>query len=73
MVTVGDHTRLMGQDMMEMGMKWNKMTRMKNHAHSVCMILHEHKVRGGCVCLMGDIPAVFYYSITKMQIYTDAD
>ena len=22
----------------------------------------------GCVCLMGDIPVVFYSSITKMQI-----
>ena len=23
---------------------------------------------GGCVCLMGDIPVVFYSSITRMQI-----
>ena len=45
---VDDHTHLMGQDMMEMGMKWNMM-RMKNHVHSVCTILHVHKVRGGDV------------------------
>ena len=37
---VDDHTRLMGWDMMEMGMKWNMMMRMKNHVH---------KVRGGDV------------------------
>ena len=57
---VDDHTHLMGQDMMEMGMKWNMM-RMKNHVHSVCTILHVHKVKGeGCVCLMGDIPGVSF-------------
>ena len=69
MATVDDYTRSMGWDMMEMGMKWNMMMRMKNHVHSVCTILHVHKVRGGgCVCLMGDIPVVFYSSITKIQI-----
>ena len=36
---------------------------------TLCTILHVHKVRGeGCVCLMGDIPVVFYSSITRMQI-----
>ena len=62
MVTVDDHTCLMGWDTMEMGMKWNRMMRMKNHTHSVCMILHMHEVRGGrgCVCLMGDVPAVSF-------------
>ena len=44
-----DHTHLMGQNMMEMGMKWNMMMRMKNHTHSICMILHMHKVREGDV------------------------
>ena len=74
MATVDDHTCSMGQDMMEMGMKWNMMMewnmmmRMRNHVHSVCTILHMHKVRGGCVGLMGDIPVVFYSSITKMKI-----
>ena len=34
-VMVDDHTRLMGWDMMEMGMKWNMMMRMKNHVYSV--------------------------------------
>ena len=48
-VMVDDHTRLMGQDMTEMGIKWNMMTRTKNYAHSICMILHMHKVRGGNV------------------------
>ena len=33
------------QDMTEVGMKWNMMMRMKNHAHSICTILHAHKVR----------------------------
>ena len=46
---VDDHTHLTGQDMMEMGTKQNMMMRMKNHAHSICMILHMHKVRGGDV------------------------
>ena len=57
--TADDHMHLTGQ-----------MTRTKNHTHSVCTILHMHKVRGGgCVCLMGDIPVVsFTLSITKMQI-----
>ena len=70
MATVDDYTCSMGWDMMEMGMKWNMMMRMKNHVYSVCTILHVHKVRGGgCVCLMGDIPVVsFTLSITKMQI-----
>ena len=47
--TVDNHTYLAGQDMMEMGMKRNMMMRTKNHAHSICMILHMHKVRGGDV------------------------
>ena len=66
-VTVDDHTHLMGWDMMEMGMKQNTMTRTKNHAHSVYMILHEHKVRGG-MCLFDGrrTSSVFYSSITKM-------
>ena len=42
MVTVDDYTRSMGWDMMEMGMKWNMMMRMK---------IHVHKVRGGGMCL----------------------
>ena len=58
-VTVDDHMHLTGEDMMEMGMKCNMIMRMKNHTHSICMILHAHKVRG-CVCLMGDIPAVSF-------------
>ena len=68
-VTVDDHTHLMGWDMTEMGMKWNTMTRTKNHTHSVCMILHEHKVMGG-MCLFDGrcTSSVFYSSITKMQI-----
>ena len=37
---VDDHMCLMGWDMMEMGMKWNLMMRMKIHVHSVCTILH---------------------------------
>ena len=45
-VTVDDHTCSMGWDMTEMGMKWNIMTRMKNHAHCICTILHVHKVGG---------------------------
>ena len=45
-VMADDHMCLMGWDMMEMGMKWNMMTRMKNHTHSICTILHTHKVRG---------------------------
>ena len=62
-----DHTRLMGQDMMEMGMKWNMMMRMKNHAHSICMILHVHKVREGDMLFNGrHTSSVFYSSITKM-------
>ena len=66
---VDDHMCSMGWGMMEMGMKWNLMMRMKIHVHSVCTILHVHKVRGGrCVCLMGDIPVVFYSRITRMQI-----
>ena len=36
--TVDDHIHLTGQ-----------MTRTKNHTHSVCTILHMHKVRGGDV------------------------
>ena len=43
--TVDDHMCLMGQDMTEIGIKWNMM-RMKNHAHSICMILHAYEVRG---------------------------
>ena len=59
--TVDDHMHLTGQGMMEMGMKQNMMMRMKNHADSICMILHMHKVRGGGhVCLMGDIPVVSF-------------
>ena len=46
---VDDHMHLMGWDMTEMGTKRNTVTRMKNHAHSVCTILHMHKVRGGDV------------------------
>ena len=67
--TVDDHTCLMGQDMTEMGTKWNMMTRTKNHAHSVCMILHTHEVREG-MCLFNGrhTSSVFYSSITKMQI-----
>ena len=42
MAMVDDHTH-------SMGMKWNMMLRMKNHVHSVCTILHEHKVREGDV------------------------
>ena len=66
---VDDHTCLMGWDMMEMGKKWNMMMRTKNHAHSVCMILHTHEVRGG-MCLFNGrcTSSVFYSSITKMQI-----
>ena len=58
-----------GQDMTEMGMKQNMMMRTKNHAHSVCTILHMHKVRGG-VCLFNGrhTSDVFYSSIIKMQI-----
>ena len=48
-VTVDDHMCLMGWDMMEMGMKQSTMTRTKNHTHSICTILHVHKVRGGDV------------------------
>ena len=48
-VTADDHMCLMGQDMIEIGMKWNMMMRMKNHAHSICTILHMHKVREGDV------------------------
>ena len=44
---VDNHMCLTGQDMTEMGIKWNMMMRMKNHAHSVCTILHVHEVRGG--------------------------
>ena len=64
-----DHTCLMGQDMTGMGTKRNMMMRMKNHAHSVCMILHTHEVRGG-MCLFNErcTNSVFYSSITKMQI-----
>ena len=36
-VTVDNHMCLMGWDMIEMGMKQNTMTRMKNHTHSICM------------------------------------
>ena len=46
-VMVDNHTHLIGQDMMEMGIKWNTMMRTKNHTHSICMILHTHEVRGG--------------------------
>ena len=60
-MTADNHMHLMGQDMMEMGMKQNMMMRTKNHTHSICMILHMHKVRGvGHVCLMGDIPVVSF-------------
>ena len=59
-VMADDHMCLMGWDMMEMGMKWNIMMRMKNHAHCVCTILHMHKVGRGCVCLMGDVPVVAF-------------
>ena len=64
-----DHMHLMGWNMIEMGTKWNMMTRMKNHTHSIYMILHMHKVRGG-MCLFNGrhISSVFYSSITKMQI-----
>ena len=44
-VTVDNHMCLMGWDMM--GTKQSMMTRMKNHTHSICTILHVHKVRGG--------------------------
>ena len=47
-VMADDYMHLTGQDMMEMGMKWNIMMSTKN-AHSVCTILHMHKVRGGDV------------------------
>ena len=68
-VTADDHTHLTGQDMMEMGMKQNMMTRTKNHTHSVCTILHMHKVRGGtCVFNGRHTSGVFHSSITKMQI-----
>ena len=46
-MTADDHTHSIGQDTMEMGMKWNMMMRTKNHAHSICTILHMHEVRGG--------------------------
>ena len=59
-VMVDDHICLMGWDMMEMKMKWNLMIRMKIYLHSVCTILHMHKVRGGHVGLMGDILAVSF-------------
>ena len=68
-VMADDHMRLMGWDMMDMGMKWNMMTRMKNHAHSICTILHMHKVRGGMCLFKGRCTSsVFYSSITKMQV-----
>ena len=68
-VMADDHIRLMGWDMMEMGMKQNMMMRMKNHAHSICTILHAHKVRGGTCLFNGRCTSgVFYSSITKMQI-----
>ena len=57
---VDNHTHLTGQDMIEMGTKQNMMTRTKNHTHSICTILRMHKVRGGCVCLMEDVPAVSF-------------
>ena len=64
-----DHTHLMGQDVTEMGMKRNMMTRTKNHAHSICMILHTHEVRGGtCLFNRRCTNGVFYSSIKKMQI-----
>ena len=67
--TVDNHMRLTGQDMMEMGTKWNMMMRTKNHADSICMILHMHKVRGGTCLFNGRrTSGVFYSSITKMQI-----
>ena len=57
--TADDHMHLTGQ-----------MMRTKNHAHSVCTILHMHKVRGGGMCLFNGrhTSGVFYSSITKMQI-----
>ena len=67
--TVDDHMCLMGQDMTEMGMKWNMITRTKNHAHSICTILHAHEVKGGTCLFNGrHTSGVFYSSITKMQI-----
>ena len=67
--TVDDHMHSMGWDMMEMGMKWNTMTRMKNHAHCVCTILHVHKVRGGMCLFNGRCTSgVFYSSITKCRL-----
>ena len=69
-VMADNHTCLMGWDMMEMGMKWNTMMRMTNHAHCICTILHTHKVREGGMCLFNGrcTSGVFYSRITKMQI-----
>ena len=69
MVTADDHTHSMGWDTIEMGMKWNMMMRMKNHTHSVCTILHMHKVMGW-VCLFNGrrTSSVVYSSIIKIQI-----
>ena len=68
MATVDDHMCSMGWGMMEMGMKWNLMMRMKIHVQCLHNPTCAQGEGGGCVCLMGDIPVVFYTSITRMQI-----
>ena len=69
MVTVDDHMCSMGWDMMEMGMKWDLMMGMKIHVHSVCTILHMHKVRGWTCWYNGrHTSSVFYSSITKCKL-----
>ena len=49
---VDDHMCLMGWDMMEMGMKWNLMMRMKIHVQCLHNPTHTS--------------SVFYSSITKI-------
>ena len=69
-VTVDDHTHLMGWDITEMGTKQNIMTKTKNHTHCVCMILHTDKVRGGDVFVNGRCTSgVFYVEVKKQSYY----